>query len=303
MDEKLYKEMLSYTIKDLERLSGVKAHTLRIWEQRYNILNPNRTDTNIRLYSNNDLKRLLNVSILNNNGYKISKIANLSEVEINDAVLTITKSSTESNTQVDTLIIAMTELDEDRFDKAIATNILKVGLEKTIVEVVYPFLDKVGIMWQTGTINPAQEHFISNLIRQKLIVAIDGQLNTNNPKAKRFLLYLPEKELHEISLLFYAYIIKASLNKLIYLGQSVPYEDLSKVVEIYQPHYIATIVTVPLVEDDLQNYVNKLCAKFPKSTVLLSGYQIVNSSLEIPKNAIVFKNYAELKHIINPNVN
>ena len=165
--------MAIYSIKDLEKLTGIKAHTIRIWEQRYQIVMPKRTRTNIRYYDDNDLKYLLNVALLNKNGTKISKIAKMGEQEIAVKVAELSEVSFENTTQLDALTISMIEMDEYKFDKIISTNIDQLGFEKTMIEIINPFLEKLSVLWLTGSINPAQEHFISCLIRQKIIVAID----------------------------------------------------------------------------------------------------------------------------------
>ncbi|MEM6347663.1 MAG: MerR family transcriptional regulator, partial [Bacteroidota bacterium] len=210
--------MGTYSIKDLEQLSGIKAHTLRVWEQRYGIIQPSRTPTKIRYYDDADLRLVLNISFLNRNGHKISKIAKMTGDEIQNTVMRISDSNLEFPNQVNALVIAMVNLDEERFEKIISTNTLQFGFENTMLHIIYPFLERIGILWQTGSINPAHEHFMSNLIRQKLIVAIDGQIRSQNPNASKYLLFLPEGEQHELSLLFSAYIIKSRHNKVIYLG-------------------------------------------------------------------------------------
>ncbi len=286
-----------YSIKDLEKISGIKAHTLRIWEQRYGILKPERTDTNIRWYCNNELKALLNISLLNNHGYKISKIASLNDKQIVAEVNKIVESQTSTSEQIDGLIIAMVEIDEQRFEKIISNNILRQGFAHTIENVVYPFLHKIGIMWQTGSVNPAQEHFISNLIRQKLIVAIDGQLVSENKNTKKFLLYLPDMELHELSLLYFTYLLKSKGHQVIYLGQSVPILDLQKVYEIRKPHYIVSVITHSM--DNLSIYVKNLATSFPKAKILLSGSQVIKSSnIKLPKNVNKFSTPHELLDLI-----
>jgi DNA-binding transcriptional MerR regulator len=153
----------NYSIKDLEQLSGIKAHTLRIWEQRYNLLCPKRTDTNIRYYDDQDLKLILNVALLNDNGFKISKIASMEPSEMREEVMKLTERTLTHDDQIHALTISMIEMDEDRFDKILSTNILKLGFEQTMMNIIYPFMSKIGVLWQTGAINPAQEHFISNL--------------------------------------------------------------------------------------------------------------------------------------------
>jgi DNA-binding transcriptional MerR regulator len=229
-----------YTIKDLERLSGIKAHTIRAWEQRYAFLNPDRTDTNIRYYNGSDLRKLLNVAVLNQKGIKISKIVEMSDAEMNARVIEFTSDFGDQKTQIEGLVIAMIDLDEQRFDHTISGCILRQGFEGTMLNVVYPFFKKVGVLWQTGSINVAQEHFISNLIRQKLIVAVDSLPRAERPDAKKYMLFLPNGELHEMGLLFYNYIIQKSGHKVVYLGQSVPLADLKEVMRIQSPDFCVT---------------------------------------------------------------
>lgn len=280
--------MSNFSIKDLEHLSGIKAHTIRIWEQRYELIQPKRTDTNIRFYDDKDLKLILNVALLKDNGFKISKIANMSEGEIQREVMTLTEKKLKYPEQIHALTIAMVDIDEERFEKIISTNILKIGFEKTMINIIYPFLSKIGILWQTGSINPGQEHFITNLIRQKLIVAIDSQYVNKSKDSKTFLLYLPEGELHELSLLFANYIIRARQHQTIYLGQSLPITDLEHVYTHHKPDYVMTIITSSPGSSYIQEYVNLLGEKFAESEVILSGYQVVGQDLETPENTTIF---------------
>jgi DNA-binding transcriptional MerR regulator len=272
----------TYSIKDLEQLSGIKAHTLRIWEQRYNLLSPKRTDTNIRYYDDADLKLILNVALLNDNGFKISKIASMEHQELRDEVMKLTERSLTHDDQIHALTISMIEMDEERFDKILSSNILKLGFEQTMLNIIYPFMSKIGVLWQTGAINPAQEHFISNLVRQKLIVAIDGQVT--NGGGKKFLLYLPAGELHEISLLFACYLIKSKGHKVIYLGQNTPNEDLNSVYAMHQPDYLMTVVTTSPSAEQIQEYLDNLSERFSEATILVSGYQVIGQDLRLPSN-------------------
>ena len=290
--------MGSYSIKDLERISGIKAHTLRIWEQRYEILKPNRTDTNIRTYSDDDLKRILNISILNQQGVKISKLAKLNTEQLFKQVIDSSDANDSKQVQVDNLVIAMVEMDEDRFDKYFSTCILRHGFEQSINDVIYPFLQKVGLLWQTNSINPAQEHFISNLIRQKLIVAIDGTQNSQTDGGKKFLLYLPENEMHEISLLFANYKVRYAHHKSIYLGQSVPYADLKMVYNLHKPDYILTILTCSLFNETLQDYCDRLAADFHEAKILVSGSLLQQQTLDPASNVLIFNNMEFLNPLL-----
>ena len=285
-----------FSIKDIEKLSGIKAHTLRIWEQRYGILKPNRTDTNIRWYDNDELKNILNVSLLNNHGYKISKIAGLSKEEIASEVKKIVDSTSKECEQISSLIISMVEMDERRFEQIISNQILRNGFSYTIEEVIYPFLHKIGVMWHTGSINPAQEHFITHLIRQKLIVAIDGQIVIEKNQSKKFILYLPENELHELSLLYFTYLLKSNGHFVTYLGQSIPMIDVERVAEIKNSDYIVSVFTHKM--DSIQDYLNQLAVSFPHKRLLLSGYELVKEGVKLPENAKLFKTPADFLALI-----
>ncbi len=289
--------MSTYSIKDLEQLSGIKAHTLRIWEQRYNLLNPKRTDTNIRFYDDDDLKLILNVALLNDNGYKISKIASMASEEMRGEVMKLTERTLTHDDQIHALTICMIEMDEERFDKVLSTNILKLGFEQTMMNIIYPFMSKIGVLWQTGSINPAHEHFISNLVRQKLIVAIDGQVT--NGDGKKFLLFLPEGELHEISLLFASYLIKSKGNKVIYLGQNTPNEDLLAVYKIHQPDYMLTIITTSPSSEYAQEYLNTLAARFSETKILVTGYQVIGQDFVMPSNVTLMNYIRDIKELLD----
>lgn len=290
--------MSNYSIKDLEHLSGIKAHTIRIWEQRYNFVKPNRSDTNIRSYDDQDLKTFLNIALLKDNGFKISKIAEMTPAEMNQEVISLTDKNLRYPEQIHALTLAMVDMDEDRFEKIMSSNILKLGFEKTMINIVYPFLSKIGVLWQTGSINPAQEHFISNLIRQKLIVAIDGQYVNFHAHSKKYILYLPEGELHELSLLFADYVIRSRQNKSVYLGQSLPLQDLVSVCEIHKPDYILSVLTAVPGADQVQKYVDKLSHLFPHSTILLTGYQVIGQDISAPGNVIIFNRFDEILRFV-----
>ena len=288
--------MSTYSIKDLEQLSGIKAHTLRIWEQRYNLLSPKRTDTNIRFYDDDDLKLILNVAMLNDNGFKISKIASMVEEDIRKEVVKLTERSLTYDDQIHALTISMIEIDEERFDKVLRGNIQKLGFEQTMLNVIYPFISKIGVLWQTGAINPAQEHFMSNLIRQKLIVAIDGQSSKSD--GKKFLLFLPEGELHEISLLFATYLIKSKGHKVIYLGQNTPNEDLDSVYKLHHPDFLLTIITTSPSSEYVTEYIRGISERFSTSKILVTGYQVIGQDLTFPSNVQQLNYIREINELL-----
>jgi DNA-binding transcriptional MerR regulator len=283
-----------YSIKDLERLSGIKAHTLRIWESRYGILNPERTSTNIRWYMTEDLRKILNISVLNNHGIKISKIAQFTEAEINENVRKLTDNVLDENEQITAMVLAMIELDEIRFEKIISTCILRLGFESCVEQIIFPFFKKIGVMWQTGSINPVQEHFISNLVRQKLIVALDGVTPNANVEPKTAVLFLPSNELHEMSLLYYAYKIKSRGHRVIYLGQSVPFEDLERTFDLRRPDFFLSIFTHDMKEINLNEYLSKMSKAFPDTTIYISGFQLMKRKIQLPNNVHLFINPEEV---------
>lgn len=275
--------MAVYSISDLEKLSGIKAHTIRAWEQRYGIIEPQRTDTNIRYYEDDDLRRLLNIALLNRNGHKISKIAEMDQYEIAEKVAELSEVNFEYGTQLDALTISMIEMDEFKFDRIVGTNIEQLGFEKTMLSVIYPFLDKLGALWLTGSINPVQESFISNLIRQKIITAIDQEEVNVGPKTEKYILYLPAGERQELSLLFMQYLLRSRGKQVIYLGQDIALTDLMDVNKIHQPDYLFTIVTESFNRKPLDPYLKTLEQKFPDTQILISGYQVVAQQIKSTK--------------------
>lgn len=286
----------SFSIKDLAQLTRIKPHTLRIWEQRYGILKPQRSDSNIRRYNQEELKYLLNVAILYENGFKISQIAKLTNELLTSEVIKATTSEAGHISHIQGLVITMLELDEVRFDQQLSNNIRTFGMEETITQIVYPFLQHIGILWQTNTINPAQEHFITYLIRQKLIVAIDEiGSQPSKPEFKKFILYLPEGELHELSLLFTCYLVKLSGHKCIYLGQSLPLVDLAEVQAIHKADYIFTIITSTPCLEDVEPYLLNMNQLLPDVTIWVTGYQIFSQSLNLPPNIVAVSNPTELR--------
>lgn len=291
--------MANYSIKDLEKLSGIKAHTLRIWEKRYNLVEPKRTETNIRYYDDDDLKRIMNIALLNRKGMKISHLANLDDREICSKINDLSGSEQDNEYTLDNLVLSMIELDEKKFEKILSLSILRDGFETTLVNTIYPFFEKIGVLWLTGAINPAQEHFISNLIRQKLIVAIDNTVEEITSGSKTFILYLPEGELHEIGLLFNHYLLKKRGHKVIYLGQSVPFDDLNSVTKIRPSDYIVTSFNSSITGIDINKYLKNLGTRFPEHTILFSTYEGSKINGSLPGNTRQIKNSTEFQLFLN----
>jgi MerR family transcriptional regulator, light-induced transcriptional regulator len=288
-----------YSIKDLEKLSGIKAHTIRIWEQRYGLIAPSRTKTNIRYYEDSELKFLLNIALLNKNGCKISKIAEMNRAEITAKVASISTLDFEYDTQIDALTLAMIDMDEYKFDRIIASNTRQKGFEKTIIEVVYPFLEKLSVLWLTGSVNAVQENFITNLIRQKIIAAIDSEPYATGRDAKKFIIYLPEGETQELSLLFLNYLLRSRRYQVVYLGTNMSLEDVEDACSIQKPDFVFTMINEPTAKVSIQEYADSLSQRLPLCSILLSGYQIIAQQIVAAKNMTILKSLQETIEFAN----
>jgi DNA-binding transcriptional MerR regulator len=293
--------MGQYSIKELEQLSGIKAHTIRIWEKRYNLIEPERTATNIRFYSDEDLKKIINVSILNSNGFKISKIAEMSPDAIAEKILELNHASAHVSNYINQLTLAMVDLDEEKFESILSGLFHRATFEQTMTDIVYPFLEKIGLLWQTHNVTPAQEHFISNLIRQKLIVAIDS-LPLPSKTTRKVVLFLPENELHELGLLFGHYILRKAGYQTFYLGQAVPHGDLKQVFNSHQPDMLVTTVTTAVSKTKLVEYLRRLATEFPCSRILVGGSQVQNIDYQCDADRLrIVRSVLDLKaNSINP---
>lgn len=279
--------MGKYSIKDLEKISGIKAHTIRMWERRYGLIEPQRTETNIRFYSDCDLKRLLNVSILNHNGIKISHIAGLTDAEIKNRVLDLSIDGRSSSVQIESLMVAMLELDETKFLNGLSSSIIKLGFEVSVETVLFPFLERIGVLWQAGTINPAQEHFISNLIRQKLFVAIDNEMQSPVQNGPRIIMFLSEHEQHEIGLLFYNLLARKEGMNVVYLGAGVPLEDLSLVHRLRPADVFMTSFITAMDKQEMEDLLREYHKRFPEIPFYLSGLQMELLQPELPEGFTV----------------
>jgi len=291
--------MIQYSIKDLEKLTGIKAHTIRIWEKRYDIVNPHRTSTNIRFYTDMDLKKLMNVASLVRYGMKISSLSGLSYEELNEKIVEMYHKPNGSNTQIDQLIVAMTDLDDKKFNIILSNATLDKGFENTIIEVIFPFMERLGLLWQTGNINTAHERFVMNILRQKLIVAIDGLYFQPDYHSKLFVMFLPKDEFHEIELLFFRYIIRKNGHKIVYLGQSIPLLDLKEIISIKNPDYLFTCINLPQHEAEVKMYLSKLSVLFPHQTIFVAGKQINDLNDTLPANMQKITSAVDFKAIID----
>lgn len=275
--------MNAFTIKDVENLSGIKAHTIRIWEQRYSFLNPQRTDTNIRYYTNDELKTVLNISLLNKYGYKISHIDRMSPTEICEKILSLSAAQAQQERICNELIHQMVDLDINSFEATLNNHIHARGIEKTISQIIFPFLDRIGILWVTNHINPAQEHLVSNIIRQKLIAGIEGivsHLQVN----KTILLFLPEGEYHELGLLFACYLMKSRGVKVLYIGANVPVKDVEYVARLKKPDILYTHLTAVANNFNFEKFINRISTRIPFATLIVSGHLTQHYKKKNPAN-------------------
>lgn len=290
--------MHSFTIKDLENLSGIKAHTIRIWEQRYTFLKPERTDTNIRFYSNDELKKILNVALLNKYGYKISHIDKMNEGEIKEKILSLNQMEAQQERIVNDLIQCMVDIDIERLEVILDKYIAARGIEKAITHIIFPFMEKIGILWLTNHINPAQEHLVTNVIRQKLIVGIDG-IVTSLKVNKTVLLFLPDGEYHELGLLFMYYLLKSRGVTTIYLGCSIPLKDVEYVVKLKKPDYLYSHLTTVGQNFNFDKFLNAITQKFSGTPIIISG-QLTNTYQKKIHPPLNFKkSFAEVMEFVS----
>lgn len=290
--------MVAYSIKDLESLSGVKAHTLRVWEKRYGIIQPNRTDTNIRYYKDEDLQKILNITLLNRKGYKISRIATMNADEIRRKVAELTEVGSAFQDQLDAMMLSMFELDENKFNIILDHQISSKGFEETMHDVVYPLLDKLSTMWIAGSVKGVHENFVSNIIRRKTIVETDKLSRSEAQPHFRCLIYLPEHESHELSLLFLQYLLVKNHAKVINLGIGVPLIDVLEAKHIFKPDYIFSIFNDSFSETPLQPYLNELAKNAKDAQILISGFQTASQQLELPPNVQVLSSIGQLKSFV-----
>jgi len=281
--------MGKYSIRDLEKVTGVKAHTIRIWEQRYGLVSPERSETNIRSYSDEDLKKLMNIAVLNQNGYKISKLASLSNEQLTREVLDLNDCPDNRDSKVTSMLLAMMELDEMAFHKIFNASVKQTGFERTFRELILPTLHQAGMLWQAGTLNPAQEHFFSALVRQKLIMATHQEDGATGPQSKVFLMFLPEGDWHELGLLFLSYLVKKYGHKSIYLGQSTPVEAVNEIVHLHQPDFVVISLVTSLSADCMDTLVKSLDPQ--SARLIIHGPQASELDGGAFRDAIILESY------------
>ncbi|HEX9151948.1 MAG TPA: MerR family transcriptional regulator, partial [Flavobacterium sp.] len=287
-----------FSIKDLENLSGIKAHTIRIWEKRYNILQPMRTDTNIRLYDLGSLQKLLNITLLHDYGYKISKIATYPPEKIPAIVREIISAKNAKNHAISAFKMAMMNFDQELFFNTYNWLIAERSFREIFHEVFIPLMNELGLLWQSDTITPAHEHFISYLVKQKLLVNTEKlQVLKQTKFDKVFVLSLPMNEIHELGLMYLNYEILLQGYKTIYLGESMPIENLKDLKKYFNPIVFISYLTVQPDRDSLNEYVAQMTAELvDDNTELWFAGRLVDSinKEELSDKVSIFDSISEL---------
>lgn len=265
-----------FSIRDLENLSGIKAHTIRIWEKRYHLLSPERTETNIRTYSLDSLQKLLNITLLYNNGYKISKIAKIQEVQIPTMVNEIIAKNSEKHHAVNAFKLAMVNFDTAQFYNTYNSLVAERSFKEMFNDVLVPLMNELGLLWQAKAISPAHEHFITSLIKQKIYIHTEKfQKLPPTREEEVFVLYLPEGEIHEVGLLFINYEIVSKGNRSIYLGQANSLESLKELLGYYNKVHFVSYFTVSPQNDEIEKYLHDFNNTLyrPGCRLSILGYQ------------------------------
>jgi DNA-binding transcriptional MerR regulator len=296
------KEVNRFSISDIAAITGIKSATLRIWEQRYQIIHAKRSANNIRYYDDFDLRIFLNISCLIENGFKISEIAAMSDAQRVEKIQALSPNPHHSSFVIQELIEYTLSLNEKLFKSTIQNCINEIGIIETVLQYVYPFLSKVGVLWQTGLIAPAQENFASSLIKQRLIVAIDELAIPDTANGNKFLLFLPEGEFHEIALLLAQFMVRAKGFQSVYLGQNLPVPYVQELVLTYQPKYIVTVITTDLGAEVLAELMQNMASRFPDTTVLIAGSAVSAHSPMPVKNCVPLCGVADLYDFISANI-
>lgn len=288
-----YQYVQKYQIRDLELISGIKAHTIRIWEQRYKIFNPERSSTNIRFYSDNDLKKLLNIVVLINHGSKISDFKNKTDKEISEMVQAVSF----GDLSQEFLLVAVLDFDVSFFNRLVDDSVNKSGFEETVEKLIYPLLERIGILWQTGAISPAHEHFVSNIVRQKFFTEINSFPEPEESK-KTFLMFLPFYEQHETGLLYSYYLVRKYGHKVVYLGQNVPDTDVFKTAGVVKPDYIVSFFVSHYENSAIKSILKNFTTEMPETIFLAAGTQLADIKNDISENLKILSTPSEIKSFL-----
>lgn len=289
--------MQKFSIRDIENLTGIKAHTLRIWEQRYHFIVPKRKQRGHRYYDNDDLKNLLRVSFLYHSGWKISKIAQLSADEINKLIVESETTKENYGKAMLSFFEAAIEFDAQKFSANFDKLSEEIGFEKCITDVCYPFLKRIGLLWVTNNIIPAQEHFCSFIIQHKIFAAID-KLPAEKAERETILLYTPNGEHHELPLLYLNYLLKKNGWRTIYLGSNRSLENIDEVMQKTEVDYILFRLITNFTGFEINDYLEKLCKKYSNKTIVASG-KYVHLIQRTFLNLIILKSDADIYDFIH----
>ncbi|TCJ14199.1 MerR family transcriptional regulator [Flaviaesturariibacter flavus] len=289
---------MGFTIKELESLTGVKAHTIRIWEQRYGFLKPSRTSTNIRTYNNEELKTLLTVALLNKYGYKISRIDGMDPGQRDKEVLALQFEDARQEHLVNELLGCMVDMDAHGFETRLNGHLAAYGMENTILHIVFRFLEKTGILWQTGRVNPGHEHVVSNIVRQKVIAAIE-RLPLPDAGTPLMLLLLPEGEFHELGLLYVNYLLRRKGVSVLYLGANLPLKDALYAARLKAPEACYLHLTAVHHRNALIRFLNGLSSGLPDTRILLSGYVAHELPANMPSNLVLLQSLSAVHSYIS----
>lgn len=289
-----------FSIKDLENLSGIKAHTIRIWEKRYNILEPMRTETNIRMYDLSNLQKLLNITLLHNYGYKISKISKLPNEKIPQLVNEIVSEKSAKHHAISAFKMAMMNFDHALFFSTYNRLLSEKSFREVFYEIFIPLIEEIGLLWQTDTITPAHEHFISYLIKQKILINTEKfQIQEPTRDDRIFVLYLPMNEIHELGLMYLNYEILSLGFKTIYLGESVPVDNLKDLKKHFDNITYVCYMTVEPNISEVNSYIKTIKDEIleESSELVLMGRMTENVDLRLLSDKIT--KYHSIKEFIN----
>ena len=256
-----------FSIKDLENFTGIKSHTIRIWEKRYGLLHPSRTDTNIRYYDSDNFLKLLNINLLYKNGYKISKIAEFSESTLLLKTKELVSDKAIEEGALNSFKVAMINFDVVLFNETYNKLLAYKSFREIFLEVFIPLLEHIGFLWQTKSLKPVHEHFISNMIIQKTQSNIErNQTMSFKEAGEVYVLYLPMGEIHELGLLYLNYELSLRNYHTIYLGQNIGLENVKDLQLIFEKIHFISYFTVQPNEEDIDSYLKDVYNELLKGT-------------------------------------
>lgn len=294
--------MNSFSISQLAQYSGIKPHTIRIWEQRYNALKPERSEGNTRYYDNDQLRRLLNIVSLMDSDYKVSELCSMTDDKLFSLVSEPDRKADIFDYYVSQLIAAGMSYDEKYFDDLFQQCLSKFQIKDTYKNVIYPLLDRVGLMWSKNKMPSAQEHFISNIIRKKLLYSIASLPAVQSP-SQTWILFLPEDEFHEIGLLFADVLIRQAGHKVIYLGSSVSAESVLEVAKELSPSYLLLFMVHYEMPGKPEELLNQLEKGFTGKKICLAGNHKLISEMKLSEKIYWLRDIETLENIIKPVLN